>query len=517
MAQQDTIDKIINIQFNYRELVQGWAAASDAIDDAKTKLQEFKKEGNATGIAKQTQIIKALRTEMAAYTREMQANIKEEVKQEGSIEQLRGSIAKLTAAYNKMSREERNAAKGTDLAKKIAGLQTELNEANTALLNFRDNVGNYASAAKGFSPLTFQVQQLAREMPSLTVSLQQFFLAISNNVPMFVDELKRATAANKALRSEGKATIPVFRQVISSVFSWQTALVLIITLLTAYGKEIGSWVKSLFSAKEAIAATEYAQRQLNAAQLEGRNAAQAEVVNLQILYNATQNTALAYKDRLNAVKELQKQYPAYFGNMSQEKILAGELSKTYEMLVRNIMAKAQAEAAQNQIVTNLEKKNTIEQIQAYQNLTRVMADYNRLKAEGADDKMLESYAKAAYTLRKEVDSELKKMNEDLYNEVRDNSNSYQEYIDNLDAANNKLVKVATDNLLTFQNTQKGVDESSETSIEQSARWIDEFYSKMAKKRTKLLADWRVALSREVSKMEAELNNYKKRIVKYPTT
>lgn len=118
MAQQDTIDKIINIQFNYRELVQGWAAASDAIDKAKENLQKFKKEGNSEGVAKQTQLIKALRTEMAAYTREMQANIKEEVKQEGSIEQLRGSIAKLTAAYNKMSREERNAAKGTDLAKR---------------------------------------------------------------------------------------------------------------------------------------------------------------------------------------------------------------------------------------------------------------------------------------------------------------------------------------------------------------------------------------------------------------
>ena len=142
MAQQDTIDKIINIQFNYRALVQGWAAASDAIDKASENLQKFKKEGNSEGVAKQTQLIKALRTEMAAYTREMQANIKEEVKQEGSIEQLRGSIAKLTAAYNKMSREERNAAKGTDLAKKIAGLQTELNEANTAIHNFRDTVGN---------------------------------------------------------------------------------------------------------------------------------------------------------------------------------------------------------------------------------------------------------------------------------------------------------------------------------------------------------------------------------------
>lgn len=501
---QDTIDKIINIQFRYSDLIKGWEAASTAIDTAKAKLQKFKEAGDSEGVAKQAQIIKALRTEMSAYTREIQANIREEVKQNGSVENLRAGIQKLTAQYNKLGREERNNAKiGGELSAKIREMQTELNEANASLLNFRDNVGNYASAAKGFTPLAFQVQQLAREFPSLTMSAQQFFLAISNNLPMLADELTRARMANKALRAEGKATIPVFRQVISSIFSWQTALVVGITLLTAYGKEIGTWVKGLFTAKEAITAAEYAQKQLNTAQLEGRNAAQAEVVNLQILYNATQNTALAYKDRLNAVKELQKQYPAYFGNMSQEKILAGELSETYEMLVRNIMAKAQAEAAQNQIVTNLEKKNTIEQIQAYQNLTRVMADYNRLKAEGADDKMLEGYAKAAYALRKEVDSELKKMNEDLYNEVRDNSNSYQEYINNLNAANSKLVKVATDNLLVFQNTQKEVIKSSNKIIS-----LEELQAKMQgknlQKYTKTISDWRTALGREVAKMELDI-------------
>lgn len=501
---QDTIDKIINIQFRYSDLIKGWEAASTAIDTAKAKLQKFKEAGDSEGVAKQAQIIKALRTEMSAYTREIQANIREEVKLNGSVENLRAGIQKLTAQYNKLSREERNNAKiGGELSAKIREMQTELNEANASLLNFRDNVGNYASAAKGFTPLAFQVQQLARELPSLTMSAQQFFLAISNNLPMLADELKRARMANKALRAEGKATIPVFRQVISSIFSWQTALVVGITLPTAYGKEIGTWVKGLFTAKEAITAAEYAQKQLNTAQLEGRNAAQAEVVNLQILYNATQNTALAYKDRLNAVKELQKQYPAYFGNMSQEKILAGELSETYEMLVRNIMAKAQAEAAQNQIVTNLEKKNTIEQIQAYQNLTRVMADYNRLKAEGADDKMLEGYAKAAYALRKEVDSELKKMNEDLYNEVRDNSNSYQEYINNLNAANSKLVKVATDNLLVFQNTQKEVIKSSNKIIS-----LEELQAKMQgknlQKYTKTISDWRTALGREVAKMELDI-------------
>lgn len=501
---QDTIDKIINIQFRYSDLIKGWEAASTAIDTAKAKLQKFKEAGDSEGVAKQAQIIKALRTEMSAYTREIQANIREEVKLNGSVENLRAGIQKLTAQYNKLGREERNNAKiGGELSAKIREMQTELNEANASLLNFRDNVGNYASAAKGFTPLAFQVQQLAREFPSLTMSAQQFFLAISNNLPMLADELTRARMANKALRAEGKATIPVFRQVISSIFSWQTALVVGITLLTAYGKEIGTWVKGLFTAKEAITAAEYAQKQLNTAQLEGRNAAQAEVVNLQILYNATQNTALAYKDRLNAVKELQKQYPAYFGNMSQEKILAGELSETYEMLVRNIMAKAQAEAAQNQIVTNLEKKNTIEQIQAYQNLTRVMADYNRLKAEGADDKMLEGYAKAAYALRKEVDSELKKMNEDLYNEVRDNSNSYQEYINNLNAANSKLVKVATDNLLVFQNTQKEVIKSSNKIIS-----LEELQAKMQgknlQKYTKTISDWRTALGREVAKMELDI-------------
>lgn len=501
---QDTIDKIINIQFRYSDLIKGWEAASTAIDTAKAKLQKFKEAGDSEGVAKQAQIIKALRTEMSAYTREIQANIREEVKLNGSVENLRAGIQKLTAQYNKLGREERNNAKiGGELSAKIREMQTELNEANASLLNFRDNVGNYASAAKGFTPLAFQVQQLAREFPSLTISAQQFFLAISNNLPMLADELTRARMANKALRAEGKATIPVFRQVISSIFSWQTALVVGITLLTAFGKEIGTWVKGLFTAKEAITAAEYAQKQLNTAQLEGRNAAQAEVVNLQILYNATQNTALAYKDRLNAVKELQKQYPAYFGNMSQEKILAGELSETYEMLVRNIMAKAQAEAAQNQIVTNLEKKNTIEQIQAYQNLTRVMADYNRLKAEGADDKMLEGYAKAAYALRKEVDSELKKMNEDLYNEVRDNSNSYQEYINNLNAANSKLVKVATDNLLVFQNTQKEVIKSSNKIIS-----LEELQAKMQgknlQKYTKTISDLRTALGREVAKMELDI-------------
>lgn len=287
---QDTIDKIINIQFRYSDLIKGWEAASTAIDTAKAKLQKFKEAGDSEGVAKQAQIIKALRTEMSAYTREIQANIREEVKLNGSVENLRAGIQKLTAQYNKLGREERNNAKiGGELSAKIREMQTELNEANASLLNFRDNVGNYASAAKGFTPLAFQVQQLAREFPSLTISAQQFFLAISNNLPMLADELTRARMANKALRAEGKATIPVFRQVISSIFSWQTALVVGITLLTAYGKEIGTWVKGLFTAKEAAISMAEAQHRVNNALVEdgyGIGEQIAKVKELQIQWKA---------------------------------------------------------------------------------------------------------------------------------------------------------------------------------------------------------------------------------------
>lgn len=287
---QDTIDKIINIQFRYSDLIKGWEAASTAIDTAKAKLQKFKEAGDSEGVAKQAQIIKALRTEMSAYTREIQANIREEVKLNGSVENLRAGIQKLTAQYNKLGREERNNAKiGGELSAKIREMQTELNEANASLLNFRDNVGNYASAAKGFTPLAFQVQQLAREFPSLTMSAQQFFLAISNNLPMLADELTRARMANKALRAEGKATIPVFRQVISSIFSWQTALVVGITLLTAFGKEIGTWVKGLFTAKEAAISMAEAQHRVNNALVEdgyGIGEQIAKVKELQIQWKA---------------------------------------------------------------------------------------------------------------------------------------------------------------------------------------------------------------------------------------
>jgi hypothetical protein len=343
---QNTIDKIINIQFKYVDLVNGWAEASKAIDNANAKLKEFKKEGDAEGIAKQTQLIKALRGEMNQYTREIQANVREEVKAEGSINQLNAKITKLTAQYNALSGDVRKSSVGEALAKEIAEVQTEVNKANEAVLNFRNNVGNYASAAKGFSGLTFSIQQVARELPSLTNSLSQFFLAISNNLPILGDDLTRAKEANKALKAEGKATIPVFKQVVSAIFSWQTALVVGITLLTAFGKEIANWVKGLFSAKEASITMEEAARNVNKALEEGGYGIGEQIAKVKSLQTAWNNLG----DDLDARKKFITDNKDAFDELG---VKVTDVNDAENLLVRNTDAfiealKARAQAAAGQ-------------------------------------------------------------------------------------------------------------------------------------------------------------------------
>lgn len=369
---QDTIQKIINVQFKYDDLISGWKEASVAIDNAKKKLDEFKKEGDTGGIAKQTQLIKALRTEMNQYTREIQANVKEEVKAEGSINQLNARIAKLTAQYNAMAGEIRKSAAGEALAKEIAEVQTEVNKANEALLNFRNNVGNYASAAKGFTPLSFQVQQLAREIPSLTNSLQQFFLAISNNLPMFADELTRAKEANKALRAEGKATVPVFKQIASAIFSWQTALVVGITLLISYGKEIAEWAKGLFSANNAIAESAKYIKEFNSAIDESRLTLQQE-------FNALSNAQKGTAEYAAARKVILDKYGEYLSNQREEIRNLEDQKAAYDALAKSVTATA--------ISKGLEESNAKATKDYGDALTKIF--------DGLQDKFIKKFGKEA--------------------------------------------------------------------------------------------------------------------------
>lgn len=199
--------------------------------------------------------------------KEYSDNIKIEGAATDSLVALRKQLSLLNAEYDRLSASDRKAAIGTDLQKQIQSLNTEISAAEQATGRYQRNVGNYASAWNG---LGVSVQQVARELPSLAIGWNTFFLAISNNLPMLADELKKASAEYKAFKSAVAAgnndvakVAPVWKQLISSIFSWQTALVVGITVLSMYGKDIIEWTKKLFGAGEAIKNTKQLQDELN--------------------------------------------------------------------------------------------------------------------------------------------------------------------------------------------------------------------------------------------------------------
>lgn len=152
----------------------------------------------------------------------------------------------------------------------IQALQGVIRQLKTEMLGLEEQKKKTGSTplmkddpAPKLNNVRMSMQQIARELPSLAMGPQMFFLAISNNIPMFTDALASARKEYEALTDAGKKATPVWKQVLSSLFSWQTALAALITLSVVYGKEIGGWVKSLFGVKDAALSAAKAQEKVN--------------------------------------------------------------------------------------------------------------------------------------------------------------------------------------------------------------------------------------------------------------
>lgn len=204
--------------------------------------------------------------------------------------------------------------------------------------------------------LKMQFSQVARELPSLAMGPQMFILAISNNLPMLADAIADVRKQNELLAASGQKGVPVWKQLASSIFSWQTALVAAISLGIVFGKDIANWVSSLFKVKKELSETQQLQESLNTSRRKGGEAASEESAKLRILYTASQDTSKSMRERNKAVDELQKMYPDYFGKLSNEAILAGNAASAYDELTKAIIRKGQAQAAED-IVADYSKRN----------------------------------------------------------------------------------------------------------------------------------------------------------------
>lgn len=317
--------------------------------------------------------IEEYKQEISQLKRELANQIKLEKAAVGSINEMSQALTRMRAVYKNMSDAEREGAQGQTMLKNIESLDTKIKELDASMGVHTRNVGNYAS---GFNMLGFQIQQVARELPSLAYGPQIFFSAISNNLPMLADEIAWAKKSVDELKKAGQTFTPVWKQIASSIFSWQTLLVAGVTVLTLYGKEITNWVASLFKGKTTIDASAAALERFNSAMAQGSVSAQSELTKLNLLYRAATDLSKPYEERAEAVKKLQDIYPAYFGNMAAEQVMVGNAVGAYENLRDAIIEVAEAKAAQELITEDAKSLKLIEKTgDAYTNYSLALKEY----------------------------------------------------------------------------------------------------------------------------------------------
>lgn len=248
------------------EVARAYEKLSKAKSDENIKIQELNQQtSEANRIAKLTAQLNNAAT--------------------GSYNQLSAQYQLNKIKLNAMSAEERNATEaGKALEEQTLRIYKEMIHLQEATGNHRLSVGNYVKAWDG---LGNSVTQVIREIPSAAVSLNTFFLAISNNIPIVIDEIQRLKEKNEMLRAEGRPTKNIIRTIISSIFSWQTALILCITALSMHGKEIINWVEKL---------------------IKGADATMTETERLEALQDELEKTNGSYGQNITTLKKLQNEW-----------------------------------------------------------------------------------------------------------------------------------------------------------------------------------------------------------------
>ena len=217
-------------------------ATIDPIAQAQQKLAYAQSEEN--------QQLKLYSTQIREANRVAQLQAVIAASAEGSYNRLSAQYELNKIKLNQMSAAQREAAdEGKKLETETNAIYQQMIKLQEATGNYRLSVGHYQRTWDG---LGISISQVVRELPAAAVSLNTFFLGISNNIPMVVDEISRLRAQNRALQAEGKATVSVTGSIVKALFSWNTILVILLTVLSMFGGQITEWIGNLFKGRAAV-------------------------------------------------------------------------------------------------------------------------------------------------------------------------------------------------------------------------------------------------------------------------
>lgn len=443
---------------------------------------------------RQSSLLKQRHTELMAQNQQYSTLIKNHstaiISASGSYYEMNAAMLELQKRYKALSEADRESSVGKNLIAQANALNNKLKEIDSQFGNYQRNVGNYASSWNG---LNVQTQQLLRELPSLTMSFNQFFLAISNNLPMFVDELKRASEEFKRMKSEGQTAVPVWKQLLGSLFSWQSALVIGITLLSAYSSEIIDWVASLFRGKKALDEIISVQDKLRTAQKGAIRDTIEERIKLELLYKAATDNKKAMEERIVAANELKSTFPKLFDNYTKEQIMTGNAKDAYRLLTAQIIATAKAKRVMNEVTkaaTNYEETEFKRLNQVY-TVEKARAEYQKFVDTGL------SRTEAGIDAKKKLEAE-----EATLKALKEQSIQYKNQMNDLE----KLVDVKA--LVNDPGKNNKAYDDEKKKVEEYAEYIKKITEDLSKSKIELIADGR---EREIAEISKEYNDRIKEI------
>lgn len=180
----ENLEKILEIRVDVEDAIKGISNLNHIIDEQRQYQKALQKQikelsenymENADAIedlekeyAKSKELTKDYSSQVQVLSRNVQNQLKVDRENIGSLKQLRAQLSNLTSAYDALSEEERNAAKGRELKDKINEVTDSLKGAEEATQRYYRNVGNYENAIKNTIGLNGKFGQTLQNVAEMT-------------------------------------------------------------------------------------------------------------------------------------------------------------------------------------------------------------------------------------------------------------------------------------------------------------------------------------------------------------
>lgn len=180
----ENLEKILEIRVDVDDAIKGISNLNHIIDEQRQYQKALQKQikelsenymENADAIedlekeyAKSKELTKDYSSQVQVLSRNVQNQLKVDRENIGSLKQLRAQLSNLTSAYDALSEEERNAAKGREMKDKINEVTDSLKGAEEATQRYYRNVGNYENAIKNTIGLNGKFGQTLQNVAEMT-------------------------------------------------------------------------------------------------------------------------------------------------------------------------------------------------------------------------------------------------------------------------------------------------------------------------------------------------------------